>query len=113
MCCPVTLTHTNFWVIGPNLQEKDEKADYGLQRDFTYRPLSVKRIIFFCEIGNVFFLFIFIIKNVFMTIFVMGVVKINEFNLELTIVNMSKSLSSNIKVALCDLQRPMRLYFIL
>jgi hypothetical protein len=48
-----------------------------------------------------------------MTIFVMGVVKINEFNLELTIVNMSKSLSSNIKVALCDLQRPLRLYFIL
>ena len=67
----------------------------------------LEELYFFVKLEMFFFLFIFIIKNVFMTIFVMGVVKINEFNLELTIVDMSKSLSSNIKVALCDFQRPL------
>ena len=48
------------WVIGPNLQEKDEKADYGLQRDFTYRPLCrLKELYFFVNL-EMFFFYLFL-----------------------------------------------------
>ena len=51
----------------------------------------LKELYFFVKLGKFFFYLLSSIKNVFMTIFVMGVVKINEFNPVLTIVNMSKS----------------------